>query len=228
MKQVILIAALLWGAQALFAQQAGSPAAGPQAVIREISGTVEIKTPGSAAWSPAAPGQILPRDAVVSTGFKSSARIDLGNSTLMVRPLTRLTLEELVRTESGEKVELNFRTGRVRAEVKPPAGGTVSFTVRSPTATASVRGTSFEFNGTRLRVDEGRVHLAGSGGTGTYVAAGHLARMDTETGRIAGAAETAVEELSPAAPAGTESTPAPAAKTTFPAAAVETGFEWLP
>jgi hypothetical protein len=215
----------------LFAQEAsGSPAIESQAIesqaiIREISGTVEIKASNAADWSPASRGQILGRNTLISTGFKSSVLIAIGNSTLSVRPLTRLSLEDLSAAEGGEKVDLNLRTGRVRANVKPPTEGKVEFTVRSPSATASVRGTSFEFNGTEIRVDEGRVHFTGNGRNGTYVGAGHLARADIETGRIAGAGETAKEELTPSVPAGVD--PVPEARPLPTAGDIDAGFEWL-
>lgn len=217
MKRTVLGLALLLGAAALFAQEA---------VIRETSGTVEIKAPGAAAWIPAVRGQAIGRNAVISTGFKSSALIAIGNSTLTVRPLTRLSLEELTRAETGEKVDLNLRAGRVRVNVKAPEGGRTSFTIRSPVATASVRGTAFDFNGIQLRVDEGRVHFTGGNGSGTYVGAGHLARTSVETGRTAGPGETAAEALAPALPAGVDSVPA-AAPVIPSAGDVEAGFEWL-
>ena len=212
---------LLWSAAALFAQNAPES----QALIREISGTVEIKAPDAAVWSPALPGQSLSRNTLVSTGFKSSALIAIGNSTLTVQPLTRLSLEEIVRAGDGEKVDVSLRTGRIRANVKPPDGGRTSFTVRSPTATASVRGTVFEFNGLQLRVDEGRVHFSGGDGIGTYVSAGGLARTDIETGRTAGPAETAAEALTLPVPAGVDAAAeSPAA---LPSSGdVDAGFVW--
>jgi hypothetical protein len=212
---------------AVFAQDAAEPqAVEPQAVIRELSGTVEVKASNAAAWSPASRGQTITRDTLVSTGFKSSALIAIGNSTLTVQPLTRLSLEELTLAGGSEKVSLSLRTGRVRANVKPPAEGKTDFTVRSPSATASVRGTVFEFNGIDLRVDEGRVHFTGNDRSGTYVGAGHQARTDTETGRVASAGETAKEELTPYVPAGVEIVPGtPAA---LPSSGdIDAGFEWL-
>jgi hypothetical protein len=207
---------------------------GSTAVIREINGTVEIKAPGAADWSPARRGQELGRNTVVSTGFKSSALIVVGNSTLTVQPLTRLSLEELVRAGNAEKVDVRLRTGRIRADVKPPVGGSSEFTVRSPTATASVRGTAFEFDGIQVRVDEGRVHISGNGQSGTYVGAGHQAAADVETGRTVSAAETAREELTPAPPAGTESVSERGTESvpeikmdTASSGDVEAGFDWL-
>jgi ferric-dicitrate binding protein FerR (iron transport regulator) len=227
--------AFLLGIGGLCAQETTAQRTGePQATIREISGTVEIKAPGAADWAPASRGQVVEQRALISTGFKSSVLLAIGNSTLSVQPLTRLSLEELVLAGNSEKVDVNLRAGRVRANVRPPAGGTTGFTVRSPTATASVRGTVFEFNGTELRVDEGRVHLSsstsggggGGGGNGAYVGVGHVGRMDTETGRAAGAAETAREALAPAMPAGADSAPeAPAAVPT--AGDINAGFDWL-
>jgi hypothetical protein len=175
-----------------------------EAVIKEIVGTVEVKAPGEAAWVPAEQGQTVAQAAMVSTGFKSTALIAIGNSTLTVRPLTRLSLSELAAAEDGEKVNVNLRVGRVRADVKPPDAGKIDFTVRSPTATASVRGTVFDFDGTNLRVDEGRVHITGGDRSGVYVGAGHGVSTDIETGRTISVAEAVQEELAPALPAAVE------------------------
>jgi hypothetical protein len=193
MKMITLGLALLLAAGALFSQEA---------VIREIRGTVEVKGPEAADWSPAQPGQGIARAAVVSTGFKSTAVIGIGNSVLTVQPLTRLTVEELTEEGDSERVNLNLRTGRIRAEVRPPAGGKTEFVVRSPTATASVRGTVFEFNGIQLRVDEGRVHLRGNDRGGIYVGAGHQVQTSIDTGRTAGVVEAARGDLAPSLPAG--------------------------
>jgi hypothetical protein len=191
MKRITLGVAFLLAAAGLFAQEA---------VIREVYGTVELRKNG--VWIPARQGQKLGLQVLISTGLRSGALVAIGESTLSVRSLTRLSLEELVRTEGKETVNINLRTGRVRAEVNPPAGMATDFTVRSPMATASVRGTSFDFDGIEVRVDEGKVRLAGSDGAGTRVSAGHRAKMDSTTGRIAGAAETARLDMSPPAPAG--------------------------
>jgi hypothetical protein len=196
-----LLGLLFFGGAALAAAQSSDS----RAIVSEIYGTVEVKAPGQTEWTTATPGQVLERAAMISTRFKSSAIIVIGNSTLQVRPLTRLSLEELISAENAEQIDVSLVTGRVRAEVNPPAGGKTDFTVRSPSATASVRGTVFEFDGRRLSVAEGRVYVSGSSQVGTYVSAGHKANADVQTGKILGAAENAREELIPAAPAGTNS-----------------------
>jgi hypothetical protein len=89
------------------------------AVIRETSGIVEVKAPGLAEWKTAAAGQTLEKASVISTGFRSTALVTIGNSTVTVRPLTRLSLEELATKQTGEQITLNLRAGRVRADVVP-------------------------------------------------------------------------------------------------------------
>ncbi|MDR1316945.1 MAG: FecR family protein [Spirochaetales bacterium] len=217
MKKILTAALLLvWGAGLVFSQEAQ---------IRELYGTVEVKQPDASAWTPASSGQALKPGTHISTGFKSGAVIMINGSALTVRALTRLSLEELVQSAGSGKAEINLRAGRVRADVNPPpAGGSVSFVVRSPSATASVRGTVFEFDGLRLRVDEGRVHIAGSDGSGTNVGAGQTAHISAETGRAAGAGESAREELTPPMPAGMDSPHAPAAAAA--ASEMKTGFTW--
>ncbi|MDR1143153.1 MAG: FecR family protein [Spirochaetaceae bacterium] len=191
----------LWFPAALFCAAALS-AQSPRAVIQEVRGTVEIKRPGASAWAPAAAGQELSQDTHISTGFKSSALIRLGNSTLTVQPLTRLSLAEIRAADAG-RVSVQLQAGRIRADVKPPAEGPVQFTVRSPTATASVRGTVFEFDTVNLTVDEGTVGFSGPDGAVVYVRAGQSSSPDPITGRAAAPVGTAEAQAAPL-PAGTE------------------------
>jgi hypothetical protein len=150
----------------------------PEARFLEVTGIVEIKEVNSSGWKRAAPGDPIGRNTVISTGLKSSAVITVGSSRLEVRPLTMLTLEEFNRRGSTEETALYLRTGRVRALVTPPTGQNIDFTVRSPIVTASVRGTSFEFDGLQLRVENGRVLLAGAGGQKVYVAQAQRSYVD--------------------------------------------------
>ena len=155
----------------------------PSARIQELSGTVEIKAPGQN-WVPAQTGMIIEKAAVISTGFKSSAILSLGDSLLTVRPLTRLSLEELASDQGDEKVDLYLQSGRIRAEVNPPPGRKTDFTVRSPTATASVRGTIFEFDGVNLWVLKGQILLASISGSGIIVRQGESSAVDEITGHV--------------------------------------------
>jgi hypothetical protein len=219
----IFLGLLLYGVMYLLA----APGAFAQgAVIRQLTGAVEIKAPDGD-WAPAATGQKLEGGALISTGFKSSALIAVGNSLLTVRPLTRLSLEELSARDGIERININLRAGRIRADVEPPVGMNTEFTIRSPMAVASVRGTSFEFDGIRLQVAEGRVHISGKDTSGTYVSAGHGVSTDTETGKTAGVAESAREELALRPPAGMDRISE--VKAAPPQVEdVEVGVKWIP
>jgi hypothetical protein len=166
----------------------------------DLTGTVEVKTGTSAAWIPARPGMEIKKDTLVSTGFKSTARISLGNSTLTIRPLTRLTLAELVQRGNDENVALYLETGRVRAEVSPPSGGRTDFTVRSPSVTASVRGTAFEFDTRRIQVENGRVLFAGPNGQAVYVDGGEQSYVDETQRRVVPPLEAEIAALTPDLP----------------------------
>jgi hypothetical protein len=175
------------------------------AFFREISGTVETRTPGSTGWTNAVSGDRIEKDTLVSTGFRSTATIVLGDSVITVRPVTRLSLEEIFRNQTNEQVNLYLHTGRIRADVKPPAGGRTSFTVRSPIATASVRGTSFEFDTEHLRVDEGQVQYSVANGRQVYVAGGGMSYVDEPNNTVVSSFNVAEELLTPALPPGSAS-----------------------
>ncbi|MDR1388683.1 MAG: FecR family protein [Treponema sp.] len=198
-----------------------------QARFAEVRGTVEIQNAGSTAWRPVSPGDVIGKNAVISTGFKSTALISIGDSRISVRPLTRLTLEELVQRDGAEKTDLYLRTGRIRAEVTPPAGLRGDFTVRSPSATASVRGTEFEFDTVHLSVDNGRVLMEGAGGR-VYVDAGQRSYVDQAEQRLVPSSEAETARLTPvlAELAGTGAAAAGSGPRVAASAAVSVTAEW--
>jgi hypothetical protein len=200
--KLIFAAALMGGALFLFSPDMSAQEAG---YIRELSGTVETKAPGSGLWVKALEGDRIGRDTLISTGFKSGATLVLGESVVTVRSLTRLSVEELVRNQGEEQVSLYLQTGRIRAKVNPPFQGKTDFTVRSPTATASVRGTTFDFDTENLRVEEGRVQYSLPGGRGLQVAGGERSYVDEANNRVVSPFAAATELLSPALPPGTDS-----------------------
>lgn len=159
---------------------AAMPAAADEALatVKEVVGRVELKAPDGV-WTLAAVGTALNKDTLVSTGFNSQVVLALGASSLTIKPLTRLSLEEIARREGDETVSLYLLAGRVRAEVHPPAGGRTEFRVKSTTATASVRGTAFDFDAVNLDVSDGVVSFSGtSGGPGVEVSRGETSYID--------------------------------------------------
>ena len=176
-----------------------------QAILRDLSGTVELKFAGSSVWETARKGQSLAEDTIISTGFKSTALIQAGSSLITVRPLTRMILSELRSAAGTETINVGLQTGRVRVDVKPPAGTKTTMSVSGPIATASVRGTVFEFDTINLIVSEGTVEfLSGTSVTSVLIDAGRSSFADEQTGRAALPEETALAELKPELPIGTE------------------------
>lgn len=142
-----------------------------EAVVSSASGDVEIQDPG-ASWREASVGDRLEPGTRISTGFGANASIEIGENVLRVRALTRLTLEELVESEDQVDTDVLLEIGRVRGEVRSGQDRRQEFRLRSPTATASVRGTSFDFDGNNLEVDEGFVTIENRFGQEVLVAAG--------------------------------------------------------
>ena len=144
-----------------------------EASFSEVNGKVEYQT-GSDTWKPARPGDKVGKGVVISTGFKSTAVLMIGKSSISIKPLTRMTLEDIVKTEGGTQSQLFLLAGRVKADIPPQPGQTTEFKVKSPTATASVRGTGFEFDGVNLIVEHGTVQLMTATGQTRMVGAGEF------------------------------------------------------
>ena len=157
-------------------------AAGEDATFSELSGKVEYQAPGGT-WKAAKLGDRIGAGVLVSTGFKSTAQLKIGATTITVKPVTRLTLQELVKTEGGTQTKLYLLSGKVKADVPPQPGQTTDFKITSPTATASVRGTSFEFDGFNLIVDRGSVRLSTPSQQYRYVSAGEFSTV-SKTGVV--------------------------------------------
>jgi hypothetical protein len=136
----------------------------------------------------------LENSTIISTGFKSTALLGIGNSTVLVRPLTRLSVAELSARDGNEDIELELRAGRVRIQVTPPSSRKTDFSVRAPTATASVRGTSFDFDAINLAVREGAVAFTGRDNATIIVTAGKSAIIDRQ-GRSAAPVSAEEREL---------------------------------
>jgi len=149
-------------------------------VIRELSGEVELKRSENSAFIKAKAGDTVSADTIISTGFKSTAIIVIGSSSITVRPLTRLSLAEIQSISDTETLNVKLQTGRVRVDVKPPAGTKANTTVQGPGATASVRGTSFEFDTYNLVVYEGGVAFQGGKGMNIRIPAGRSSTINAD------------------------------------------------
>ena len=183
---------------------AGLYAFSQDAFIDQLTGTVEIKHPKETSFKTANKGDKIFKDTVISTSFKSYAIVVIGSTTITVRPLTTLTLAEIQKLEETETLNVNLQAGRIRVEVKPAAGTKSIMTVSSPTSTASVRGTSFEFDTNNLYVNEGTVNFVGTNGQNILVGAGGSSQVE-QTGQVTNPRDEKIANLMPPSPVGTSS-----------------------
>jgi hypothetical protein len=102
---------------ALFVVAVVQVGAQSRVAFRTVTGKVEIQNPGEQTWVPASVGMEVPIQATISTGFGSGAVIELGATTLTVRQLTRLRIDELSTKNNVTSTNLVMPVGRIRADV---------------------------------------------------------------------------------------------------------------
>lgn len=156
-----------------------APVFSETATIASFSGKVEVRPPGQG-WQNAEPGMVLPLNAVISTGFGAKAVIRMDNADIEVKPLTRMTIQEFATSGNTTTTTLFLGAGKIRADVKTRNNLVNDFQVRSPVATAAVRGTSFTFDGLRLEVVKGSVDFYGSRGSRVNVSQGNRSETSEE------------------------------------------------
>lgn len=148
MKRVLFLSTLIFiSLSSIFAE----------VTVVDFFGKVKVKNSGDSSWSKIEKGMVIYANSTLSTGFNSQITLDLGNATLDVLPLTRMTLSEITETQDSINTSLFLQGGKIKADVKKIAGKVNDFKIKSPVATASVRGTAFEFSGNKLKVIRGVV-----------------------------------------------------------------------
>lgn len=147
----------------------GAVAFSLDATIVKTSGKVEIQK--GANWVAAKEGDIIEKGTVISTGFKSEATLKIRDSIITVAALTRMTVEQLVEKPGKDEARIFLDTGSLKSNIKHSTDRRTGFTVRSPVATASVRGTEFTistgFATTNLETSQGAVAFYPTVGDGS-------------------------------------------------------------
>ena len=146
------------------------------AVVKDVSGKVEVMSPGGS-WKKASTGMKIETGDSISTGFRSQAILTLGASQVVVKQLTRMELTELVEKQGTVRTGLNLRVGKIKAKVRTTAGLRQDFRLTSPVSTAAVRGTDFEYDGVNLKVLEGSVEFTNKRGQRRLVPAGVASKI---------------------------------------------------
>lgn len=133
------------------------------AKVESVSGKVQVQKGG--AWRDLRVGEVISKGDMIQTGFKSEAVFVISSqnssSKVKISQLSRLTIEQMVENSSGDTTSVYLTTGSVRSEIKKTKDLRTSYTVRSPVATASVRGTEFTvangFGNTQFTTHQGVV-----------------------------------------------------------------------
>jgi hypothetical protein len=138
-----LAAAAAWPAAAL-AQGEAAASIGDRATLTRVTGEVSVRGPGRD-WADAATGQTVGVGDEIHTGFDSQATLTFKAGEIMViRELTDVLVGTLLTAEARSQVRVLLKVGEVTATIKPAAVQSADFSIKSPTATASVRGTEFK------------------------------------------------------------------------------------
>lgn len=203
---------------ALIALACGHCVFADDAKVLSVEGKVEVSRNGSS-WTALNEGDVVSTGDAVSTGFKSAVvleyRTNNQTSTIELGALTRVSFEEMLSSGDSDEVKLGMKSGSVRTVANRDANKKLSFTVKSPVATASVRGTDFLIsNDGYISTFRGSVFsapgsYAGDGGGNVYgatVVSGGQTVVIAENGIAAGTYDTSTSSAT--AVAKTSDTPA--------------------
>jgi len=135
----------------------------PKAQLVIDSGTVQVKHAGES-WTIAEDGMYLYESDSIKTDNNSIASIILFRSSVIrLDNNTQVTIKELIHDADNKGVTIQQNVGRTWSTVSE-ASGMENYNVETPTAVASVRGTSFDYyillNGTIIiSVGNGTVNI---------------------------------------------------------------------
>ena len=143
-----VIIAVLAGAAAIVLVLSSGPAQADQfATLRVLEAPVDVRSADEGVARPATDGQSLSKGDVVATGPGGRAEIEyFDGSRTRLEPGTEFIVQELatLNNEANSKVlELEQTEGRTYNRIAKLADADSRVEVETPTATASVRGTSF-------------------------------------------------------------------------------------
>ncbi|MCR4580687.1 MAG: FecR domain-containing protein [Treponema sp.] len=111
------------------------------ATVSFVRGKAEVNRNNQ--WVPLKIGDSIYPEETLSTGFQSEIKIKFNNSVMALGALTRVTLEDLSSSSDKDSVSVFINSGSIRSRVSHTDAKRVNYTVKSPVAVASVRGTDF-------------------------------------------------------------------------------------
>lgn len=120
------------------------PTLNGSAIVSTVTGEdVQIlRADGNAV--PARVGDVLKKGDAISTVLEEPTILDFGYATLSVSPFTRLSIDEYTNKDNIQKTQLSMRVGTIRATVKQVPAIRSDFSVSTPSANASIRGSEMQ------------------------------------------------------------------------------------
>jgi len=121
-----------------------SPAVSMQieASSSELRGEVEYSTDGGKTFKPLTASVKLKPGDLIGTGFDSETILDFGYGTLHMHPLTQIRIDESVSVENIKKSQVYLNIGAVQATLRHNPSIRADFSVATPSASASIRGSA--------------------------------------------------------------------------------------
>lgn len=156
-------------------------------VVRVIE-DAEVRIPGGD-WQAPQAGMALSPGTQISTGPDSELQLLFPDGSIMtVKPMTEVLVSTLLNQGNAFTAQLHLKHGEVAAEVNPGKVVTSDWSVATPVATTSVRGTSFILN--HSEIPEPTSTLTVSEGSVEFIplnnALSPLIVRDQQTARITG------------------------------------------
>lgn len=134
--------ALLQDAPAAASAPAGEAQGAMKIVVNEVKGLVQVRTAPDQPWKKAEAGMELTEGAEFRTGPKSSVVCTIPpDQTIVLDRLGTVKVAEAIRTGNKVKTDLVMKYGRTDYAIEA-AGREHESTIRSPSSTLAVRGTS--------------------------------------------------------------------------------------
>ncbi|MCC6138394.1 MAG: FecR domain-containing protein [Bdellovibrionaceae bacterium] len=114
-------------------------------IFASIKGSVSVESAGNKV--PAKVGEKIFQGSTVITGTNSRAKITMSDrSVVHVSPDSKLKIVAYSKNANKQTVELGLSQGKVRNEVKGSYDNNNKYLIKTPTAVAGVRGTTFVVN----------------------------------------------------------------------------------
>ncbi len=185
----------------IYAEDASCSAADAVAKIVKLDGDANVLPPGQD-WQEAKQGAALCNDDEIHTGPDSSVDLQFKDGGVAhVSEMTRIKIRGLANRETRFNVLVLLKMGEISSKIEPQRVIGSGFTVKSPTATASVRGTVFTVAydpGTRLTTvatARGKVEVDPTGrGATIMVSAGQAVDVTSVGAKTVSAATIAARE----------------------------------